>query len=150
DAVDLLHKHRFGQYDRPGRIVPELHPDFEEVIVWLLEKEPSARPGDAGVLFRRLDSVRRKIARQARGGTGRPQLATPTPTSREGPATMASRLVREELERQNRPGPVGRLLNNPVMLVALFLLVVGALVWTFWPTSEQRLYERGAKLMESD
>src|SRR5262245_34418424 len=150
NAVDLLHKHRFAQYDRPSHKVPELHPDFEEVIVWLLEKDPAARPGDAGVLFRRLDSVRRKIARQARGETDRPQLATPTPTSRVGPATMVSRAVRAELERQNRPGPIGRVLNHPVVLVVLFLLVVGTLVWTFWPTSEHRLFERGKELMESD
>jgi len=63
---------------------------------------------------------------------------------------MASRVVREELERQNRPGPIGRVLNNPLVLVLLFVLVVGALTWTFWPTSERRLFERGARLMESD
>jgi hypothetical protein len=150
DPVDLLHKHRFGQFDRPGRIIPDLHPDFEEIICWLMEKDPAARPGDAGVLHRRLDSVRRKIARQSRGETDRPVGATPPASGREGPATLASRVVREELERQNRPGPIGRVLNNPIVLVLLFVLVVGTLAWTFWPTSERRLYERGARLMESD
>ena len=65
EPIDLLHKHRFGQFDRPRRIVPDMHPDFDEIICDLLEKEPADRPGDAGVLFRRLDSLRRKLARQA-------------------------------------------------------------------------------------
>ena len=135
EPIDLLHKHRFGQFDRPGRIVPDLHPDFEEIICNLLEKDPAARPGDAGVLFRRLDSLRKKLARQARSRDGRPDLRHHAVPPREGPATMASRIVREELERQNRPGPIGRLLNNPFILVLLFVLCVGTLVWTFWPTS---------------
>jgi hypothetical protein len=33
--------------------------------------------------------------------------------------------------------------------VPLFLLVLGILVWTFWPASPETLYERGAALMQS-
>lgn len=150
EPIDLLHKHRFAQFDRPGRLVPDMHPDFEEIICSLLEKDPAARPGDAGVLFRRLDSLRKKLARRAERETVDPGTdVTPLPP-REGPATMVSRIVREELERQNRPGPVGRLLNNPFILIPLFLLCVGTLVWTFWPTSSASLYQRGVRLMESD
>src|SRR5688572_11270576 len=40
DAVDLLHKHRYAQFDRPGRIVPELPPDFDEIVCQLMAKDP--------------------------------------------------------------------------------------------------------------
>jgi hypothetical protein len=63
---------------------------------------------------------------------------------------MVSRLVRQELLDQNRPGVIGRLVNNPVVLVLLFVLCVGTLVWTFWPSSPDAMYRKGVALMESD
>src|SRR5262245_26620850 len=63
EPVDLLHKHRFGQFDRPTAYVPDLHHDLEEIICSLLEKDPAKRPPDAGVLARRLDSLSRKLER---------------------------------------------------------------------------------------
>src|SRR5262245_35015592 len=62
DPVELLHKHQYGQVERPSRLVPELHHDFEAIILSLLEKDPSRRPGDASVLFRQLDRLRSKLA----------------------------------------------------------------------------------------
>jgi serine/threonine protein kinase len=152
DPVGLLHKHRFAQFDRPGRIVDDLPADFDEIVCSLLEKEPGARPGDAGVLFRRLDSLKKNLARQAAGDveSERRQPSTPIPTQREGPATLASRVVRQELMELNRPGPIGRVLNNPIVLVVLFVLCVGTLVWTFWPSGPDHLYKKGTALMASD
>src|SRR5262249_26478371 len=60
EVVDLLHKHRYGQFEKPSRLVPDLPHELEESVCELLEKEPEARPGDAAVLHRRLDSLRRK------------------------------------------------------------------------------------------
>jgi serine/threonine-protein kinase len=152
EPLDLLHKHRFAQFDRPGRIVSDLPPDLDEVICNLLEKEPGKRPGDAGVLFRRLDSLRRKLARQAaaRGDdTVLPSGLTPPPGSREGPATLASRLVRQELEALERGGPLKRFFNQPVVLLVLFVLSVSLMAWALWPMSAETLFQRGAALMAS-
>ena len=55
-----------------------------------------------------------------------------------GEATLMSRLVREELVRQNRGSPIGQLLNRWFVILPLFLLVMGILVWTFWPPSAER------------
>jgi serine/threonine-protein kinase len=149
DPVDLLHKHRFSQYERPSRIIPDLPPDLEALIDSLLEKDPGKRPPDAGVLFKRVDSLRKKLARMT--GLTLTSAGVGFPTGdREGPATLMSRLMRQELERQNRPGPVGRVINHPVVLVTLFALCVGTLGYTFWPSSAKTLYERGARLMASD
>ncbi len=147
DPVELLHKHQYGQVERPSRLVPELHHDLEAIILSLLEKDPSRRPGDASVLFRQLDRLRGKLARQTAMQQGA-NLAEPS--TREGHATMVSRIVRQELEALDRPGPIRRVIEHPVMLVTLFILCVSTLVWTFWPMSAESLYARGAALMASD
>jgi hypothetical protein len=67
-----------------------------------------------------------------------------------GPATLMSRLVRAELEAEQLGGPVNRFFNRPVVLVALLLMCFAVLVWGFWPLSEDQLFQRGAKLMESE
>jgi eukaryotic-like serine/threonine-protein kinase len=153
DPVDLLHKHRYGQFERPSRLVPEVHHELEEVVCQLLEKEPDRRPADAGVLFRRLDSLKKKLAFQASAATAAPEHRTAPastgPSAREGPATLMSRLMRTELERQQRGGPLRRLFNHPLVLVPLFLLTVGALVWSLWPMSPETMFQRGSALMAS-
>jgi serine/threonine-protein kinase len=150
EAVDLLHKHRFAQFERPARLVPELPPDFEEVICQLLEKDPARRPPDAGVLFRRLDGLRRRLDFKEAQAQQPTQLDLSGLQAGEGPATLMSRLMRAELERQKHGGPVQRFVNRPLVLVVLFLLCVGGIVWAFWPPSPERLFARGAELMASE
>jgi serine/threonine-protein kinase len=149
DVPTLLHQHRFGQFDRPGRLVIDLPPDFDEVICELMEKDPSRRPGDATSLYRRLEAIRRKMERVA--AKVEPPSALPTlSVSSEGSATLMSRLMRAELERQNRGGPIQNFFNRPWVIITLFVLSVGCIVWAFWPASADSLYRRGAALMASD
>jgi serine/threonine-protein kinase len=148
EPLDLLHKHRFAQFDRPSRVVPELPPDLDQIVCDLLEKEPARRPADGSVLHRRLEGLRRKLQRQA---DGRPARATGVmPLKEEGPATLMSRLMRGELHRQKYGGPVRQFFHRPAVLVTGFALTVGLLVWLLWPASEKALYERGAALMARD
>jgi serine/threonine-protein kinase len=149
DVPTLLHQHRFGQFDRPGRLVEDLPPEFEEVVCELMEKDPARRPGDASSLHRRLESIRRKMERRASNA----ESSAPLPTlgvAPEGSATLMSRLMRAELHRQIRGGPVYRFLNRPSVLATLFVLSVGTIIWTFWPTSPETLFRRGAALMASE
>jgi serine/threonine-protein kinase len=155
-VLDLLHKHRYAQFDPPHKLV-DVPYELDEIICRLLEKEPDKRPPDALVLAKQLEAVRRALA--YKGLLTDPGLREDTiaendpgsfmPERPPGPATLMSRLMREELERQRRGGPLSRLVNRPVVLVTLFLLCVGILVWTFWPASADSLFERGAALMES-
>jgi serine/threonine protein kinase len=155
DPLDLLHKHRFAQFDRPARIVPEIPYELDEIVCALLEKDPDRRPTDAMVLFRRLDSFKRKRAYQATHGevktaeyvTG--QSATRLRENEEGPATLMSRLMRQELERERTGGPVKQFLNRPWVLVLLLAVTLGLIAWTFWPLSAETMYQRGAELMKS-
>src|SRR5262249_38985589 len=78
-------------------------------------------------------------------------LALPAEADRgPGPATLMSQLMRKELERENRGGPVRRFFNRPLVLVVLLLLALGGLVWGLWPVSAENWFQRGAALMRSD
>jgi serine/threonine-protein kinase len=163
NVVDLLHKHRYARFDPPRKVVPELPHEIDEVIGELLEKDPEKRPPDAGVLQRRLEVLRRKLERRGdhtldavvsaptrAGGTLSGAQEGPPKERGEGPATLMSRLMRKELEAQNRGGPVRQFFNRPAVLVVLFVLCVGTLVWRFWPDDPEKQYEAGRALLESD
>jgi serine/threonine-protein kinase len=155
--IDLLHKHRYAQFDRPQKVVPEMPYELDEVVCQLLEKDPAKRPADGLVLSRQLEAIRHKLDRKANlTAAGTPEEGTVTDNKLPsgnlglGPATLMSRLMREELQRQNRPSSLSRLLNRVWILLPLFLLCVGAIVWAFWPTNPETLFQRGAALMASD
>jgi serine/threonine-protein kinase len=155
--LDLLHKHRYGQFDPPRKRVPEIPYEVDEIVCRLLEKDPAQRPADALVLGRQLEGVRHKLERKShRTAVGPPDEETLTENRREaeasgpGPATLMSRLMREELERQNRGSVLSQLMTKPLVVVPLFFLCIGLIVWALWPASAASLYEHGAALMASD
>jgi serine/threonine-protein kinase len=158
-VLDLLHKHRYAQFDRPQRLVPEIPYELDEVVCQLLEKDPAKRPPDCHVLGRQLEALRRKLERKGRPTS--PSIDTDATVAQNqaagvredavpGTATLMSRLMREELDRQNRGGPIAQLFNRVWVVLPLLLLCLGIIVWTFWPSSASTLYERGAELMKSD
>jgi len=156
EVMELLHKHRFGQYEQIRRIVPEVPYDLEEIVVQLLEKDPERRPGDAMMLHKQLDRLSRKQERKATQIVSTetedllpPHLRKDGPDN-PGPATLMSQLMRQELERQNRGGPVARFLNRPLVLLALLLVCVGLITWGLWPASAESLFRKAQPLMASD
>jgi serine/threonine-protein kinase len=154
-TVDLLQKHRYGQFERPQRLVPELPHEIDEIVCLLLEKDPARRPADAGVLHRQVDSIRRKLERKSQqtATAGLPPTALVSDGARQrgpGPATLMSRLMRQELEGAKYGGPIRRFINRPFVLGTLFLLTLGLLIWGLWPLSADTLFQRGAALARSD
>ncbi len=156
EPLDLLHKHRFAQFDRPSRLVPEVPHELDDMICQLLEKDPAKRPGDAMVLFRGLDSLKRKLAYRATHANAKTaeytaaQATTGDHRNVEGPATLMSRLMRRELEREKSGGPVRQFFNRPLVIAVLLALTVGMIAWALWPLSAETMYQRGAVLMKSD
>lgn len=155
-VLDLMQKHRYAQCDPPKRIVEDLPPLLDALVCSLLEKDPAKRPANAQVLQRQLESCRRKLERKEQptvdtgaGEATKVDGAAP-PDKGPGPATLISRLVRGELERQQARGPIAEFFNRPVVVVASFALCVGLLVWGLWPPSAAALFEHGARLMRSE
>lgn len=157
--LDLLHKHRYGQFDLPQRIVPEIPTELADIVCQLLEKDPAQRPGDGMVLQKRLNRVRRRIefenanTREMSADDSEEDIAL-LPRERRlrkpGPATVVSRLMREDLEEQKRGGRLSRIFNQPWVLGTLLILAIAGIVWGFWPASAEKLFQRGAALMRSE
>jgi serine/threonine-protein kinase len=156
--LEVMHKHRYAQFDRPQSFVPELPYEVDELVCQLLAKDPAERPPDALVLGRQIDGLRRKLERKTHltevGPVQSETVIEPRPgdVPREahvGPATLMSKLMRAELEREKYGGPWQRFFNRGWVLGPLFLLCVGIIVWTFWPLGPDALFERGAALMAS-
>lgn len=157
--LDLLHKHRYAQFDRPAKIVPDIPYELDEIICELLEKDPANRPADAMVLGKKLDSLRRKMdhkkklthaALQSEQTLAEQSRKFQPKIGEEGPATLMSRLMRQELEKQKYGGPLRRFFNHPLVLLAGLVICLGVLIWTIWPASAESLYQHGADLMKSD
>ena len=160
--AEVLHKQRFGQYEKLSRLVDELPPELERLVDELLAKDPSIRPPDAGLVARRLQVIARREFCEIDG----PPLVNPgdwsnsssehtllpmgdIPRPGEGAATFVSRAVREHLQEQNRGNTWSRLMRSPWVVMPLFLGVAGALIWTIWPQDDEALLLSGLRLMES-
>ncbi len=160
-VLELLHKHRYAQFDPPRKVLPDLPHEIDEIICQTLEKDPQNRPPEAGVLQRRLEAVRRKlehrsdhtvdavVGQSTQLGDTLLVVDEGPVDPREGPATLMSRLMRRELEAQNRGGPVRQFFNRPAVLVVLFGLCVAALAWTFWPKDPEKVLEANRARLES-
>jgi serine/threonine-protein kinase len=156
--MDLLHKHRYAQFDPPQKIVPAIPYELNDLVCHLLEKDPARRPADAMVVARELKRIKKKMERKSE------QTAAWVPAEstqaddgihslgrrREGPATLMSRLMRNELDREKHGGGLRRFINQPVILVAGLLVCIAFLVYAFWPPSAATLFARGAELMKSE
>jgi serine/threonine-protein kinase len=144
NTLDLMHKHRYAQFDSPQRLVPDIPHDLDQIVCGLLEKDPAHRPANGLVLLRQFESFRQKVLRreqrtivtnkphetQAEGGEA--EKVDSLRHDNPGPATLMSQLVRQELTTQQRGGAVMRFINQPWVLVPLFLVCVGLIVWGIW------------------
>jgi tRNA A-37 threonylcarbamoyl transferase component Bud32 len=157
--VELLHKHRYAQFDRPNKYVPDLPHEIDELVCQLLEKDPDKRPRDALALYKQLDSIGKKLDRQGhltsadnrdRATQAENRVDKISLESVPGPATLMSRLMRAELNAEQRGGAVSRFFNRPVVLVLVLAACIGILGWRLWPASQEELYRGGAQLMESN
>src|SRR5579862_1521799 len=60
-TLDVIHKHKYSQFDRPRLILPELPYWVDEVVCQLMEKDPEKRFADAYVVNRKLQEILRKV-----------------------------------------------------------------------------------------
>src|SRR5207244_13508280 len=160
-VLDLLHKHRFSQFDPPDKIMPGIPHDFSEIVCQMLEKDPAKRPHDGLVLQRQLERVQKKFERKEQFTVIRPLGETQAETEEieedeedvPGPATLMSRLMRQELTSQKQGGPVTQFFNRPIVIISLLLVCIGLIAWKAWPrtkTDPNSIFDQGALLMQSD
>jgi hypothetical protein len=166
NVAELIHKHCYAIPDRPQMLVPDLPHDLDGLVMQLLEKDPARRPPDGFVLLRQLERIKAKLDRKQANETIIPgpfvtMKPAIDPVARdpglptifgEGPATLASRLMRKELIELNKGGPIQRLFNHPLMLVLMLAACIGLIAWglTRKKLTAEELYAAAEPLMQSD
>jgi serine/threonine-protein kinase len=159
-TLEVIQKHKFGQYDKPSRYVDDLPRWVEEIVAQLLEKDPDKRPPDAYVLSRRLQDAlyhyeglqsEQTIATGEIVDPGAPTVAASETAGPQaaGVGTLMRDLVRAEIERSQRPSPLDRLLNNTWVLLILLVLVVagGVALFRSQQLSPEERFQAGVELM---
>jgi serine/threonine-protein kinase len=159
-TLEVIQKHRYGNFDRPCLYVPEMPHWLEEIVVQLLEKDPDKRYADAFVLSRRLQEVEKKVrlssqdlteASEYYDGSAR-TIALDTGDPGPGQGTLMRDLVRAELERSQKRSPAAEVFNNTwVLLASLVLLIAGGVFWFRSGTlSAEERFQNVVTILEDD
>jgi predicted Ser/Thr protein kinase len=132
-VAGLINLHRYGQFDRPMAVVPEIPSWLDELVCQLLEKEPDKRPPDARVVGRRLEAVQKKVAMRSAQTIVEGQATLqeqPRRKRREGagPSTLMQRLMRAQLKELDDPGWLGRQFQKTWVLAVALVIAVGTLI----------------------
>jgi serine/threonine protein kinase len=148
-TLDVIHKHKYNQFDRPRTVVPEIPYWLDEIVCQLMEKDPEKRPADAFVVNRRLQEVLKKVeianSEQTLGGGTQNDASTfnaAGASNRSGSAgapgghgTLMRDLFRAEIEAEQKRGGWRRLFENTWVLVGL--LAVSLLVIAYGVVSSR-------------
>lgn len=141
ETTAVLQQHRYSQFDRPRRFVPEIPVWLDDLVCQLLEKDPAKRPADALVVNRKLQEIVKKVELQQSGDepehSTTPKVGgTTSDTPPEFGATLMRDLIRSEMTEASRRTPVEQLFNNTWVLVILFLMLLAGLVIGLTPQTE--------------
>jgi serine/threonine-protein kinase len=140
-TLDVIHKHKYSQFDRPRTIVPEIPHWLDDIVCQLMEKDPDKRPADAFVVNRRLQEVLRKVEVSTSDMTlghgtqedastlnaaGQPHRSA---VSGGGHGTLMRDLFRAEIEAGKERGSLWRVFENTWVLVGLLAVTLLVIVY---------------------
>ena len=141
-ALDVIHKHKYSQFDRPRTIVPDVPYWLDDVICQLMEKDPDKRPADAFVVNRRLQEVLRKVdvanseltlghgvAEDASTFNASDPERSGSAASGGGHGTLMRDLFRAEFDAEHDRGVLRRLFENTWVLVGLLAVLLLVIVY---------------------
>ncbi|MBR9802053.1 protein kinase [bacterium] len=137
-SMEVIHKHRFGVFDRPRTYVPDMPHWLDDVVCQCLEKEPEKRFPDAYVLSLRLKEIVKKVelssldmtaATGTLDGTAETMIAGGDDPHAVG-GTLMRDLLKAEVAKNQEPNTLQRLFDNTWILIGLLMLtIVGGIFW---------------------
>lgn len=154
-SMEVIQKHKFGQFDSPRSYVPDIPYWLDEVVCKCLEKDPDKRFPDAYVLSLRLKEIIRKVELSQQDATsasgtldGTAQTIVAGDDHHEIGGTFMRDMVRTEIERSHEKHMLSQILDNTWILVALLVLIIAGGFW--WFSSQDltpgRQYDHGMAL----
>lgn len=161
-TLEVIQKHKFGQFDRPNMYVPEIPLWLNDVVCQLMEKDPDKRFPDAYVLSRRLQEMynrhQERVTDATQAGSSAADADETVVQNHPGfargldqNATLMRDLVKAQIAEAQSKGWIGNLLDSTIVLVLLLaLLIYGG----FYMLGERTLtpeeqFANGVKLMEN-
>jgi hypothetical protein len=156
-TLDIIQKHKFGQFDSPRRIVPDIPHWLDSVVCQCMAKDPKDRFPDAYVLLLRLQEIPKKVEIAASGtididgAAGNDETAPAVGPIDPGAigGTLMRDLIRAEVDKQTAKSPVEKAFDNTWVLVAMLTALIAATIW-WWNSAHpapEKLFARGEELM---
>jgi len=160
-TLEICQKHKFGQFDSPRRIVPEIPHWLDEIVCQCLSKKPEDRYPDAYVLNLRLAEIPKKVELSQQSAEFVYDGSSPTQETMAdgaiggGMATgdqgaLVRDLFRAQMEEEQTRTGLAKVFDNVYVLIGLLLLiVVGAYGLSLWNrVNPEAMFARGEELME--
>lgn len=161
-SMEVIQKHRFGQFDRPRTYVPEIPHWLDDVVCQCLEKEPDKRFPDTYVLSLRLKEILKKVDLSMSGtlhddtagdildGTAETIVAGTEEDPNAVGGTLMRDLIRAEIERADSGSVLARYFDNTWVLILLLIAVIAGGVYWFQQTrlSPEEKFARGQELFD--
>lgn len=148
NLVQVFTKHFNEPAPRVRSEISECPAGLDKLIRHLMEKDPDKRPWDAAAVGLMLKEIEARAAQQAalpqtHGATG-----VPTSVSMGGEtSTVRSVIQKQRKKKKESETPIYERLW---FLIGCLVLVMAVVVWSFWPLSEERLFQEAAAIMEVD
>ncbi|MBL4883792.1 MAG: serine/threonine protein kinase [Planctomycetaceae bacterium] len=137
-SMEVIQKHKFGQFDAPRSYVPEIPHWLDEVVCKCLDKDPDNRYPDAHVLSLRLKEIIKKVELSLQDATsadgpvaGTDETVFAGEHQQEVGGTLMRDLVRAEIDRSHQKPAVAQAMDNIWVLIGLLILTIGGGFWWY-------------------
>jgi serine/threonine-protein kinase len=152
-AVDMFMLHIQGVPVRPSRLVPELPPWMDTLVVQLLEKRPDQRPRDALMVGDVLASIQDKVEAQASAGVeaasarrgDRPRDEEISDEDRDAARALLGKKPPKK-KKKDEPAGFPMWILQATGLVLALIVIIGIIIFAFQPPSPKPLFEKIEKL----
>ena len=142
NQAEVLFKHVQSEIPRVSQVVDDCPDLLEDVVTRLLQKPPDDRPHDAAFADYLLKETEKKVTAAIRSNEASQTIKDVHP----GLTTLIEKKKRKKKKRKDD----SPFYERTWFLVACLFLLVGGVVWSMWPASEQELFRQAQVLMETD
>ena len=146
-AAELFYQHLKKKPERICTKVLDCPVWLEGIVLQLLQKNPDDRPRDALAVSQSLVELKERVAQNA-GLLQHSIEGEPSTLNSMADVTQVGNLLKRK--KKKKVATELPLWEKTWVQVAALVFIVGLIVWSFLPLSEETLFQRAAVLMASD